>query len=79
MNKPAVQNIIDTIGQEAICVRLGISDHAVRHAKTTGSFAALWYDAIDQMCIEAGIPCPRSAFNFKSPAVGAAARKGEAA
>jgi len=72
MNKPAVSKIISTIGEDVLRARTGLSDHAIRHAKTTGAFAAGWFDELERMCVEAGVPCPRSAFNWKSPSSDAA-------
>lgn len=66
MNQSAVSKIIEAIGEEALRARTGLSLHAIRHARYTGAFAAGWYDEIDRMCLEAGVPCPRSAFNFKT-------------
>lgn len=65
MNKPAVHHIVDTLTAEAICSDLGVSSHMIRHARTTGVFPASWYDAIARKCEFVGIPCPRSAFNWK--------------
>ena len=68
MNKPAIQNITRTLGDDAICAALGVTHHSVRGARTTGVFPASWYDTLQSMCIEAGIPCPRNAFNWKAAA-----------
>lgn len=68
MNKPAIHHITDTLGAEAICAALGVTPHSIRGARTTGQFPASWYDALQSMCIEVGIPCPRNAFNWKAAA-----------
>jgi len=68
MNKPAIHNITDTLGADAICAALDVTPHSIRHARTTGLFPASWYDALYSMCDEIGIPCPRSAFNWKAAA-----------
>lgn len=68
MNKPAIHHITDTLGADAICAALGVTPHSIRGARTTGHFPASWYDALQSMCIEAGIPCPRNAFNWKAAA-----------
>lgn len=64
MNKPAVIAITDALTADAICERLGVSSHSVRHARTEGRFPARWFDPLDAMCAEAGIECPRSAFHW---------------
>lgn len=68
MNKPAILNITNTLGSDAICEALGVTQHSVRAARTTGLFPASWYDTLFSMCIEAGIPCPRNAFNWRAAA-----------
>lgn len=68
MNKPAIKNITRTLGDDAICAALGVTQHSVRGARSTGLFPASWYDALQSMCIEVGIPCPRNAFNWKASA-----------
>ncbi|WP_145398566.1 hypothetical protein [Paracoccus sulfuroxidans] len=65
MNKPAVHQITDTLGADAICAALNVTSHSVRGARTSGVFPASWYDVLQSMCIEMGIPCPRNAFNWK--------------
>lgn len=72
MSKEAVRKITKQLGADAICARLGVTHHSVRHAKATGCFPSGWYDEIDKMCREAGIPCPRAAFNWRSAQAGAA-------
>lgn len=66
MNKPAVKRITDAIGTDPLCRRLSVSEHSIRHARTTGVFPASWYAPVDEMCRSIGIECPKSAFNFKS-------------
>lgn len=72
MNKPAVITITDAIPAEAICQRLGVTSHSIRHARTTGGFAASWYVGLSELCRDAGIECPKSAFNWKAPEFGVA-------
>ena len=62
---PVVQ-IIETLGDDAITARLGVTERAVRSAKSHRLFPALWFDQIDRMCMDAGIPCPRAAFNWRT-------------
>ena len=68
MNKPAIHHITNTLGTDTICEVLGVSSHSVRNARTTGLFPASWYDTIQVLCIESGIPCPRNAFNWRAAA-----------
>lgn len=68
MSKTTVHHITKTLGTDAICSALGVSPHSVRHARNTGLFPSGWYDPLDRLCIEVGIPCPRSAFNWKASA-----------
>lgn len=65
MNKAAVTHIIDKLGAETICATLGVSRHAVRHARFLGAFAAGWFDALDHLCAQNHVPCPRDAFNWR--------------
>lgn len=62
MNKPAVIAITDAIPSETLQSRLGVSKHAIRHARTTGAFSGRWYGPLMQLCDEAGIECPLDAF-----------------
>ena len=68
MNKPAIKNITRTLGDDAISAALGVTQHSIRGARSTGLFPASWYDTLQSMCIEVGIPCPRNAFNWKAAA-----------
>jgi hypothetical protein len=83
MNKPAVHHIINTLTAETIMARLDVSFHMIRYARTTGLFPAGWYAPLKAMADEVGIPCPLSAFNWKSTAKdigsGPADCKGDAA
>lgn len=67
MSKQA-RPIIEALGAEAIQSRIGVGEHMIRHAKSTGKFPSSWYDLIERMCVDAGIRCPRSAFKWKQPA-----------
>jgi hypothetical protein len=68
MNKQTVHHITDTLTAAAICAELGVTPHSIRYARTTGAFPASWYANLRRMCDEVGIPCPLSAFNWKSVA-----------
>ena len=61
--KPAAQ-IIDNLPAGEL-ERLGMTDRLIRHARSTGRFAAAWYLGISQACVAAGVECPLGAFNFK--------------
>lgn len=68
MNKKAIHHITDTLGADRICEALGVTPHSIRGSRTSGHFPASWYGALLSMCIEAGIPCPMNAFNWKAAA-----------
>jgi hypothetical protein len=61
MNTP--DKIIDALGDDAICDRLGITKDAVAKARKAGKLPALWYAALSEM---AGRDLPRQCFSFKS-------------
>lgn len=65
--KPS-QQIIHALGEDFFVQELGLTERNLRHAKSVGQFAAHWFAAIDDACKKSGVPCPREAFNFKSPA-----------
>lgn len=66
MNKPAVISITDAITSDRICKELGVTHHSVRYARTTGLFPASWYAPLLDLCGDAGVECPMSAFNWKA-------------
>ncbi|ORE94128.1 hypothetical protein ATO13_08641 [Stappia sp. 22II-S9-Z10] len=65
MAKEAVRQIVHALGRDAIQAEIGVSRHAVRYAHNEGIFPAAWFDRIEALCAEAGVPCPREAFNWK--------------
>lgn len=65
MNKTSVHQITKHFGADVIAATFGVTEHSVRYARTAGVFPASWYDALSIMCLEAGIACPRNAFNWK--------------
>lgn len=67
MNKPAVLTITDAIPSADMQRALGVTEHSIRHARFTGLFPASWYGPLVELCEGAGIECPMSAFNWKSP------------
>ena len=68
MSKKTVHHMIDTLTADAIMAKLGVSFHMIRYARTTGMFPASWYGPLKVMADDVGIPCPLSAFNWKSTA-----------
>tara|TARA_R110002051_G_scaffold325869_1_gene432641 strand:+ start:1517 stop:1741 length:225 start_codon:yes stop_codon:yes gene_type:complete len=74
MEKQIVKKIIDGIGAETICNRLGVTSHSVRGARTNGAFPASWFDELDALCRSSDIECPRSVFNWRVASAEAAAQ-----
>ncbi|WP_212525876.1 hypothetical protein [Actibacterium sp. MT2.3-13A] len=64
MSKSDTHQIIDAIGVDAL-TEIGLSERNIRHAKSSGQFAAQWYERIKFLCDEQGIECPLSSFSFK--------------
>lgn len=65
MGSHVVQKITKELGNAAIREAVGVSDHSIRYARTTGKFPASWYAPIKAMCDERGVDCPLGVFNFK--------------
>jgi hypothetical protein len=68
MEKQTVPNIINKLGADKIAKELGVSLHAVRYAKTVGSFPAAWFAVISDLCEDAKIDLPLDLFNWKGVA-----------
>ena len=66
--------IIDAIGADWFKGQFGVGDAAIRKARAHG-MAASWFHLTERECIERGIPCPRSAFNFKGVGKDAATKE----
>lgn len=64
-NISAVHRIIELLGSEAIERELGLSEFSIRAAKRDRRFPATWYKPLSELCANAGIECPMSAFNWK--------------
>lgn len=60
------RHIADTLTQRAIAQRLGLGVTAVNNAVKRGVFPASWFPVVREMCREADIDCPETAFNFKT-------------
>jgi hypothetical protein len=59
--------ICNALGRKAMADRLGVVVSAISNNATEGTFPAIWFDTVDDMCREAGgIPCPRTLFRFKN-------------
>lgn len=67
MNKSSVIQITDAIGGKIPEV-IDVKARSVRAARENGFFPSSWYAALDELCAEVGVDCPRSAFNFKTRA-----------
>lgn len=68
MQQKHATQIIEALTADVLKRELGMSDRAIRHAKSSGSFAALWYRPLKELCESHGIYCPLDAFNWKLPA-----------
>ncbi len=66
MSKEAVRAIINAIGEDAICKRLGVKPRAIRHARSVGRFAASWYAPLKEMADPLGVEVPIEIFNWRS-------------
>lgn len=73
MSKEIVKNIADSLGDDFIARRCGVSEHSVRSARWRGQFPASWFTVVKAACDAEGLPCPVEAFNFKSPSADAPA------
>lgn len=69
--------IIKTLGAERIKLACGVGDHAIRFAKSAKRLPGRWFGALAPLCVEAGIPCPLSAFTWASPKGGMDGGHGE--
>jgi hypothetical protein len=61
MNTP--DTILDSLTEEAICARLGITRDAIAKARKAGKLPAFWWAALCEM---AGHDLPRECFTFKA-------------
>lgn len=71
MEKATVPYIVSNLGAESVAAVLGVSVHSVRKAVENRAFPASWYDVMDAICVDRGIECPRTLFNFKAPSASA--------
>ncbi len=60
-------DIINKVGSAAIEVACNVGEHSVRAAKRDGKFPASWFDEMEKLCADHGLPCPRNLFAFKRP------------
>ena len=61
---PSVSAICDVIGRKRIADVIGVRVTSVSNAVSCGQFPARWFDAIEKLCADAGIACPRHLFSF---------------
>lgn len=57
--------ICDQIGRQRIASCFGVGVTTVSNAVVANKFSASWFDALEKMCIEEGILCPRDLFSFR--------------
>mgnify|MGYP000847628558 FL=1 len=65
MQQKYAPKIIDALSPDVLQHELGMTERSIRHAKSTGRFAAMWYRPIKELCESHGIYCPLDAFNWK--------------
>ena len=68
MSNRTASQIIDALSADLIMVKLGMTERALRHAKSTGRFSGLWYEPMKSLCESHGLICPLEAFTWKKPA-----------
>ena len=68
MEQKHAPKIIDALPPNVLQDTLGMTDRAIRHAKSTGMFAAFWYRDVKEICERHGIFCPMEAFYWKGHA-----------
>jgi len=62
----SAEDVIEVLGRKQIREFLGVGNTAISNALCReGKFPASWYGPIRQLCDEAGVDCPLSAFNWK--------------
>jgi len=60
----SVSSICDALGRRKIADVIGVRLTSVSNAVSCGQFPARWFDAIEKLCADAGIACPRHLFSF---------------
>jgi hypothetical protein len=68
MTQKHAPQIIEALTSQVLRDELNMTDRAIRHAKTSGTFAAFWYRPLKELCESHGIFCPLDAFNWKDAA-----------
>ena len=68
MSQKPAPKIIEALTPDVLTSELGMTERAIRHAKSSGRFSGLWYEPIKNLCESRGIFCPLDAFTWKSPA-----------
>lgn len=70
-----ISDFADTVGRSNIAKLMGVGATAVSNRVVIGHFPAWWFNDLEAFCIENGVDCPRSLFNWK-PSSNAAPNKG---
>lgn len=60
----SVSSICDALGRKKIADVIGVRLTSVSNAVSCGQFPARWFDAIEKLCADADIACPRHLFSF---------------
>ena len=62
-----VSEVIAALGADVIQASCQVGEYSIRAAKRDKKFPASWFDAIESLCAENDLPCPRDLFAFKRP------------
>lgn len=65
--KNAVHTITDALDRDELCRRLDVKPRMIAKVRHDRMFPARWFHVVDVMCRDAGIECPRDAFNWQLP------------
>ena len=65
MNKIATHQIVSHFTAKRLTVIFDVSDHMIRHIRTTGAFPGSWFNPLKILCEAEGIECPADAFTWK--------------
>lgn len=60
-----VRAFFERLGRPRIWAETGIRQQELWRAAKKNEIPSSWYDAIEKLCIDDGIDCPRRFFNFK--------------
>lgn len=62
-----VSKVVTALGSKVIQASCQVGEFSIRAAKRDGKFPASWFDAIEGLCSDRALPCPRELFAFKRP------------